>query len=179
MYLAAHLASHGFLVASVEHHGDHFSDQSDANPAVNRPLDLSFVLDQLLAFNGEPGNFFEGAIDADRVGAAGHSAGGYTVMALATCPFSLGTFTDPRVKAILPLDPGAVTFLSAQSPAIFSTITTPTLLFGGTLSRFAPVPPLVFNALSPGPIVMDFANLIDADHGTFGDVCEIPDELLR
>src|SRR5262249_28526054 len=68
--------------------------------------------------------------------------------------------------------PAAANFLSAQSPAIFSTITIPTLLFGGTLSRFATVPPFVFNALAPGPIVMDFANLIDADHGTFDDGCE-------
>ena len=178
VYLAAHLASHGFLVAGVQHDGDHLFDTSDANNAVNRPLDLSVVLDQFLAFNGEAGNFLAGAIDADRIGAAGHSAGGYTVMALAMCPFSLGAFADPRVKAILPLDPGATVFLSDESPAIFSAITIPTLLFGGTLSRFAPLPPLVFDALAPGPVVMGFANLTDAVHGTFDDTCEVSDALL-
>lgn len=179
VYLAAHLASHGFLVAGVEHHGDNLLDRSDAGTAVNRPLDLSVVIDRLLAADAEAGNLFAGAVDGDRIGAAGHSFGGYTAMALAICPFGLGALADPRVRSILPLDPAALNFLSVESPAIFSAITTPTLLFGGTLSQLAPVPPLVYDALEPGPVVTAFANLTGAVHGTFTDNCEIPDAIAE
>ena len=124
-YFVAHLASHGFLVAGVKHHGDSLFDQTDPNTAVNRPLDMSVVIDRLLAFDTEAGNLFEGAVDAARIGAAGHSFGGYTAMALVMCPFGLGTFLDPRVTAILPLDPGDLTFVETESPAIFSAIGDP------------------------------------------------------
>jgi hypothetical protein len=174
-FFAAHLASHGFLVAGIQHDGDNLLDHSDANSAVNRPLDLRVVIDRFLAFENEAGNFFEGAVDGTRIGAAGHSAGGYTAMALAMCPYGLGTFTDPRVTAILPLDPSAQSFLTVESPAIFSAIATPILLLGGTSSQFADVQPLVYAALEPGPLVTDFANLRGALHGTFTDNCEIPD----
>ncbi|MCK6554629.1 hypothetical protein L6Q96_08640, partial [Candidatus Binatia bacterium] len=179
VYLAAHLVSHGFIVAGVEHHGDHAFDYTDANFAVNRPLDLRVVLDQLLAFDGEAGHFLAGAIDADRIGVAGHSAGGYTVMALAMCPFSLGAFDDPRVKAVFSMDPNVTPFLADQSAAVFAALDIPTLLVGGTLSRFTAQPPFVFDALEPGPRVLAFANLTDAVHETFsGDTCEVPDRIL-
>lgn len=177
VYLAAHLASHGFLVAGIEHHGNHLLDESDPNDLVNRPRDLSALLDQLLA-SSAAGSFFEGAIDATRIGAAGHSRGGYTVMALATCPFSFGAFADPRIKAILPLE-SAVQLFSVDVPGVFSTITIPTLLVGGSLSFEASMLPPTFDVLTPGPAVMAYANLQDAFHNTFSDVCEIPDAILE
>jgi predicted dienelactone hydrolase len=179
-YVTAHLASHGYVVASIEHHGDHFRDTSDPSAAVNRPLDLTFALDELLARTQAPGDFFAGAIDGARVGAAGYSFGGYAAMALAMmCPFAVGDFADPRIKSIFLLDPRVGDFTMTASPAIFSTLTLPTLLLGGTRSVSAFVQPLVFDALAPGPIVMDFANFADADHGTWTDACEIPDAILE
>src|SRR5262249_16806924 len=92
-----------------------------------------------------PGDPLAGAIDPERIGAFGHSLGGYAVLALATGPFGLGTFTDPRVKAIMPLDPSSQVFeASGDPPPIFPPIhlptplfaAPPTLLFGGTLSPF-------------------------------------------
>jgi hypothetical protein len=175
-FFAAHLASHGFLVAGVKHDGSNLLDQSDTNAPVNRPLDMRVVIDRLLALDTEAGNLFEGAVDADRIGGAGHSFGGGVALSLVMCPFGIGTFADPRVTAVLPLDPGDG-FLSVESPAIFSAITTPTLLFGGTLSKLAQVQPVVYGALEPGPVVTAFANLTDALHGTFTDNCEIPDAI--
>jgi hypothetical protein len=109
-FLAAHLASHGILVAGITHHGD----LSDPDITDNRPLDLKVVLDQLLALNGEPGSIFQNAIDASRIGALGHSLGAYTVMALATC--SVPSTFDARVKAILPIE-ASTQFFSTQARA--------------------------------------------------------------
>jgi predicted dienelactone hydrolase len=173
-FFAAQLASHGFIVASLYHYGD---QGSELDAAANRPRDLSVVIDQLLGSDSESIHFFVGAVDATRIGAAGHSAGGYTAMALAMCPFELGNFTDPRVTAVFAIDPGALTFLSFESPSSFSAITTPMILVGGTLSWLAQAQPVVYGALEPGPVVMDFANLTDAIHTTFDDNCEIPDAI--
>src|SRR4029077_11534953 len=126
-----HLASHGFVVVSAEHPGNNYLSPS-GDPAVleNRPLDVRFLIDQLLAFNAEAGNFFEGAIDRARIGGSGYSTGGYAVTTLATGPFVLGTFTDPRMKAMFLLD-AAQLFWGTDEPAIFGTITIPTLSLGG------------------------------------------------
>jgi len=177
--LAVHLASHGYIVVSADHHGDTLLDSGDAMTAVltNRPLDLSFLVDQFLAFDAQSGNFFEGAIDGSRIGATGHSYGGYTVMALAVGPFALGTFTDPRIRAILPLDGSAQAF-AAQFPAIFSTITIPTLLLGASTSGLASLLPLAFAAIPSGPPVVGYGNFLRAGHNSFPDVCEVPESLV-
>jgi predicted dienelactone hydrolase len=166
VHLASHLASHGVLVAGVTHHGELAPEVT-----TDRPLDVSALLDQLLAFAGEPGHFLENAIDGSRIGAAGHSLGGYTVLALATCPFPAGTF-DPRIKAILALE-GSAQYFDTLAPGIFSTVAVPTLLVGGSLSRLMPLLQITFDALTPGPPVMGYASLNDATHNTFTDGCEI------
>jgi len=178
VYLAAHLASHGFLVATIDHHGDHFLDTRDPNSLVNRPLDMSAVLDQLLAFDSTAGSFLEGAIDADRIGAAGHSRGGYAALAMATCPISIGDFADSRFRANLSLE-AAVQSFGTDAPGLFSTIRIPTLLLTGATTELAPVNQFAFDALSPGPTPMGFVRLIDALHATFSDSCEVPDAIVE
>ncbi len=85
--LAQALARSGYLVASVEHVGDTWQDQSmRATPGryfAERPRQASRVIDTLLA---DPQWRARIANDADGqplIGALGHSAGGYTVLALA------------------------------------------------------------------------------------------------
>ena len=79
-WLAEVLAANGYIVAAV----DHWLNTSQNNEPEQtmrlwqRPEDMSFVLDRLLA---DPE--LEMHIDAGRVGALGHSSGGYTVLALA------------------------------------------------------------------------------------------------
>ena len=75
------LARQGYVVAAVEHPGDRTFDRGDFGTAknlFNRPRDLSVVLDALLA---DPAVAF--FIDADRIGALGHSAGGFTAVVVA------------------------------------------------------------------------------------------------
>lgn len=88
---AAHLASYGYFVVTPEHI-DSNKDQQNAvlswledelfkvSEFVNRPQDISFLLDELEQRNASE---FDGRLNFDRVAAIGHSFGGYTVLALA------------------------------------------------------------------------------------------------
>jgi predicted dienelactone hydrolase len=88
--LALALARNGYLVASVEHVGDTWQDQSmRATPGryfAERPRQASRVIDTVLADPQWRARLAVGAGGNERqplIGALGHSAGGYTVLALA------------------------------------------------------------------------------------------------
>ena len=85
--LAQALARHGYLVASVEHVGDTWQDQSmRATPGhyfAERPRQVSRVIDTVLADPLWSSRIGQGADGRPLIGAIGHSAGGYTVLALA------------------------------------------------------------------------------------------------
>jgi predicted dienelactone hydrolase len=72
------LAEAGFVVAAVEHPGDNYRDQSRAADIEQRPEALTRVLRHLLDSWQH-----RAVLDADRIGAFGFSAGGFTVLALA------------------------------------------------------------------------------------------------
>lgn len=77
---AVRLAEAGYVVAAPEHIGDNWRDGRYSGTSANwrlRPRQLSATLDHLL---GDPE--FGPRIDAGRIGAIGHSAGGYSVLAL-------------------------------------------------------------------------------------------------
>jgi predicted dienelactone hydrolase len=84
--LAQALAGHGYLVAALRHPGDNWQDSSllktPGRYFQTRPRQVSRVIDALLA---DPRWKDRIARDArgPRIGALGHSAGGYTVLALA------------------------------------------------------------------------------------------------
>jgi predicted dienelactone hydrolase len=84
--LAEALAQHGYLVAALRHPGDNWQDRSLLTSAAGyftaRPQHVTRVIDALLA---DPQWASRIAKDAKgpRIGAIGHSAGGYTVLALA------------------------------------------------------------------------------------------------
>jgi predicted dienelactone hydrolase len=179
LFLAFHLASHGYVVASPDHHGNTFIDDlagiDDGFSAVNRPLDMSFLIDEMLALDAAPSGRFAGGIDADRIGAAGHSFGGYTVFALAAQ--APGTPPpDPRVKAILPQAPAA-----PFEDDFFAAIGIPVLIMGGSIdgtTPFATNQQRPFDLLPSGAPVVGLARLRNAGHFTFSNYCDVDRELL-
>ncbi|HEY0320005.1 MAG TPA: alpha/beta fold hydrolase [Pyrinomonadaceae bacterium] len=87
MWLGYYLASRGYIVAAVNHHGNTAAERErtaqDFMLYWERARDLTAVLDKLLA---DP--VFGARIDRDRIGAAGFSLGGYTVISMAGGVFS-------------------------------------------------------------------------------------------
>ena len=144
-YLAEHLASHGYVVAALEHPGSnethkrnalmHNSPHLQAEEFLHRPMDISFVLDQLKTHNETSGSL-QGKLAPDRALVVGHSLGGTTALSVAgaelqltelkkRCSGNISTFSwaeqiqcfarglpenqyrrqDPRVKAVIALSP--------------------------------------------------------------------------
>ena len=89
--LARHLASYGFAVATLDHPGSDRDrleafyqgleqENFEATAYINRPVDISFLLDRLSRFNSKQ---FEGRLNLNQVGVFGYSFGGTTALALA------------------------------------------------------------------------------------------------
>jgi predicted dienelactone hydrolase len=113
-FLLPQLASHGFIVAAPPHPGNTLLDlpscgapQTLLASAQERPQDILFVLDALLAATLDQASPFFGAIDASRLGMSGHSFGGYTTY--------LATALDARFKVGIPM---AAFVLSTQKLSI-------------------------------------------------------------
>jgi len=79
--LATYLAGHSFIVATLEHPKDNFHDTSGVGKAVvlaGRPIQVKAVISYLLDDAS-----WKKRIDAQRIGVAGFSAGGYTSLLVA------------------------------------------------------------------------------------------------
>jgi len=102
-YLCDHLASHGYVVAALDHSeviaeelqrkegetGEQLSARAEAWIA-NRVPDIRFLLDPML-------DTAEAHVDPDRVGIVGHSFGGWTALATPE--------VDSRIRAVVALAP--------------------------------------------------------------------------
>jgi len=70
------LADAGYVVAAVSHTGDNYADQSRSIYIMDRPKQMSRVIDHMLSsWDGRA------AIDSARIGMFGFSAGGFTTLA--------------------------------------------------------------------------------------------------
>ena len=107
-FLCTHLASHGYVVAALDHSevvAPELAWREDATEAEtkaridgiisSRVPDIRVLLDRLLgAASFDP----DIALDSNRVGIAGHSAGGWTALAAPN--------DEPRIRAVVALAPG-------------------------------------------------------------------------
>lgn len=174
-YLAEHLASHGYVVAALEHPGSNEAHVKqalqlkapllEAQEFLNRPKDISFILDRLETLNQARG-FLQGKLAPERVMVIGYSLGGTTALSIAgaqmqldqlkqRCPgdvlaFSLGEnaqcfakslpkdryqLRDPRVKGVIAFSP--VTSLLFGETGM-SQVAVPTLITAASADKTAP-----------------------------------------
>lgn len=95
-----HLASHGYVVAAPDFPLS--SGGAPGGPTIadigNQPKDVSFIIDRILAFNGQDGHLLRGAVDGSRIGMTGHSLGAFTTLLTV-----YGGLRDDRIRAAAPL----------------------------------------------------------------------------
>lgn len=150
-YLGRDWASHGYVSVHLQHAGSDDGVWRDAwlgdkmgamrraaaNPAnaINRPLDVSFAIDQLEKLNKEKSPL-QKKLDLDRIGVAGHSFGAYTALAVAGETFlprseKEAALADPRVKAAIPMS-SPVAANKRRLEAAFAKIKIPCFHMTGT-----------------------------------------------
>ena len=106
-FFTSTLASRGYVVIAPPHPGNTLSDglgvcsslQTQIDSVVERPEDMIFVLDQVLAENANPLSLFHDGLDPSRVAMSGHSFGGLTTF--------LVQAREPRITTALALAPAA------------------------------------------------------------------------
>ncbi|MBY0586580.1 hypothetical protein K2X85_05355 [bacterium] len=103
-----HMASHGYVVVSPDHTGNAAAtvvngkivlhdSKSREKHAIDRPKDISHLIDRMTAFHRGEDSRFAGRLHLDQIAVAGHSFGGYTCNEVISI--------DDRVKAIIPMTP--------------------------------------------------------------------------
>ncbi|UCD83554.1 MAG: hypothetical protein JSU92_09630 [Deltaproteobacteria bacterium] len=197
IFLTESLAKQRYVVAAPDHSdagalmGGDFSE-IDADMLTDRPQDISFLIDELLARSAGDDPILKGLVDESRIGVTGHSMGGYTSIAVAGAEFNLeylkeqcktetlvacnfidevppglGEFNlrDQRVIASLPMAPASSTF----GPEGISEIDIPMMVMGGTIDTLCPFAteqePL-YQALNSPKYLLE---IFEAGHMVFSD----------
>lgn len=195
LYAGTRLASHGFMVAAIQH----FSESAwpwdgydgIAFIAYNRPRDVSFALSELLKRSGTPGDLLYGTIDDRHLVSSGHSYGGYAALAGVggdnqVCDsreiLDSGEELPPEACQPSPPDPrfSALITLDASSYVLrfgeMARIKVPSLIMGEeSFERFGE-PYLTFVARPHAAISQDTpavrVDVVDSDHFSFSNECQ-------
>jgi predicted dienelactone hydrolase len=117
-----YLASYGYVVASADHTGNAnitiikgkpipYQGSQRAASAIDRPKDMSFLLDQMTLWNEGADSRFAGKLELDAVCAAGMSFGGMTVVDVAAA--------DPRFKSLIAMSGASLTHTNTTIPSLW------------------------------------------------------------
>jgi predicted dienelactone hydrolase len=164
-YFTEHLASWGFVVVAPPHPGNTSADcfpcggASIAPSARERPTDVTFVLEQVLALKNDATQPLGKIVDGTRTAIAGHSFGGWTsVYAGAGGPFN----------AIISMAPGLPASLVGRAVSDH----VPTLILGGAKDELiAPADVMKLFAALPSDDAKTYVSFPDGHHLTFSDRC--------
>jgi predicted dienelactone hydrolase len=150
-FLGRHWASHGYVSVHVQHEGSDdavWRDRKrtsgrvnraakDPDNAVNRPLDISFAIDQLETLQTQDGPL-KGRLALDRIAVAGHAFGAMTALMLAGEAGSRSSekhsLVDARVKAAIYMSP-PVPVYRGRFEEVYAGIRIPGLHLVGTLDE--------------------------------------------
>ena len=172
-YLCRHLASHGYVVATVDHTDNTAADVAARAGSVPLPPDRvdelvsRYIADRVPDIRlliDEQADTFAHLVDTGRIGLIGYSFGGWAVLATPE--------QDDRVRAIVAMAPAGN---SKPLPGIIPAMLTfdwrsevSTLFLVAERDRFTPIAgQYELLERAPGPKRMFI--LRDADHGHFGD----------
>ncbi|MBN2493132.1 MAG: hypothetical protein JXR96_00970 [Deltaproteobacteria bacterium] len=201
----SYLASHGFFVAACNHSGNTMfenpDDQEMAQIALDRPIDIAFVLTKLTELAGQTDDPFHGCIDVQALGMSGHSFGGYTALVVSGgvidvdaarqrceagsesdvfCPYI--RFWPAGQQISRPAELSGVLCGLAMAPGGYGAfgddglaeIHTPTMIMAGLIDEWMPIdvePRPIYDALSPPAYKLE---IDQAGHMNFTDICRIP-----
>ena len=178
-FLMETLASHGFVVVAPDHAGNTAADPifGTVDPiavvVVNRPLDVSFVIDVMLARNEDPLDAFYRRVEPRRIGVTGHSFGAFTALAMAS-GFAMIP-PDPRVRVIAPISPAAAVLSDEE----LRSIRVPLMVLGGTSDITTPIDPNSVRAFGlPKARPRYRVDIEKAGHNSFTNICDIGDALI-
>lgn len=171
-FLTEYLASHGYIVVCPDHTGNSLLTQlpdgttvgpggqdgtySIASSAVDRPADVSFLVDAMAELDAaDPSGRFTGKVDLEHVGLTGHSFGGLTtLLAMETdLRFDVGSPMAPAVPAASTVDRPIMFFVASEDQTL----------------QNAPVE-VTYAALT-GPKA--YVEVIDAGHFSFSNGCPL------
>ena len=170
VFFTVPLASHGYIVVSPDHTGATLYDLMSADgynyddlflSGLDRPLDMVALLDEMLARNSDDEDDFFGAIDADNVGIAGHSFGGYTALKVA--------FDDPRIKAVVPQEP--VTTILGLFGYQFPELPVPCMMQSAALDKTLEPQGEMYEPFLKMSTPKYYFELIAGGHFTYSDIC--------
>jgi predicted dienelactone hydrolase len=124
-----YLASHGYIIVSADHTGNArwtiidgkpvvFQGGERNNSAKDRPLDVSYLLDQMIKWDKGADKRFRGRIDTENAAVTGMSFGSFTA--------HWASDQDPRFKAVIAM---------SGAPPAHTNLTVPSLRMLGTEDR--------------------------------------------
>jgi predicted dienelactone hydrolase len=201
-----YVASHGYVVIAMDHQGNtlfdfNADDELVAKVALERPWDVKFAYEQVVAMGLDIANPLLGMVEPTQVAVTGHSFGGYTALLAAGgdnnvdnakaecdagspsdifCPYisywPAGETVSlnpgiPGLKAVACLAPGGY---SAFGDAGLAKIELPALIVGGSLDPTTPVDieiEPIYEALGTPKYE---AIVTQASHMSFTNVCDLP-----
>jgi predicted dienelactone hydrolase len=165
-FLTASLASWGFVVAAPDHYSRDLTEvlggPTGATAKTTDVQDLEATIALMAHQNASAQSPFHGHVDASRVGAVGHSAGGEAVEALAAA--------DPKVTTFVGLAGATVGALGKAKGATVPH--QPGMLMSGTADTVVPDTGMIASyghMHAPKRLVL----LKGAGHLVFADICEI------
>lgn len=169
IFLTEYLASHGFIVISPDHEGDAtltvirgevvtVQARQFIRSALERPLDVAFLIDRMAEADRDRKHWLHGAVDAGHVGLTGHSFGAFTSLTLAG--------QDARVGAIVPQAAPGFPSVNTRVPSLF-------MLAGedDTIDQLGNDGIIAEYDIWPEP--KGLINLLDAGHFTYSNMCDL------